>query len=233
MRLGAKRAAKIISTETMTAGVHVILTQLQIGIHTMSRQNAPGVKNGQISFLSILYVSPLFPTFPWVQTVKWGSDSSGIGGEQQASISECRRGAFTELPSLHLASPQSRLGRQLQLSAYWVWQHKYWLSAAIVSLHTIMEMQTGIHAQRHFSISLHFTLYLILPPALSLLSLCVRLTTEILSVAESLLLVFTVLSLCQSHPNASDACRACPLCAYACVVCTYVALCLCVQVCVL
>lgn len=78
----------------------------------------------------------------------------------------------------------------------------------------------------HHSLSL--TLYLILPPALSFqvntLPLCVRLTTEMLSVAESPLLVFTVLSLCQSHPNASDACRACPLCAYACIVCAYVVL---------
>lgn len=51
------------------------------------------------------------------------------------------------------------------------------------------------------------------------LPLCERLTAEMLSVAESPQLVFTVLSLCQSHPNASDACRACPLCAYACIVC--------------
>lgn len=174
--------------------------------------------------------------FPWVQTVKWWIDSSRVGGEQQASISEWRRGVFTELPSLHLASPQPRLGRQLQLSAYWVWQHKYWLSAAIVSLCTIMETLTGIHARRHSLMSLLLTLYFILPLAHSFqvntLPLCERLTTEMLSVAESLLLVFTVLSLCQSHPNASDACRACPLCAYACVVYTYVILCLCMCVCV-
>lgn len=42
---------------------------------------------------------------------------------------------------------------------------------------------------------------------------CLSLTTAMLSVEGSLLLIFTVLSLCQSHPNASDACKACPLCA--------------------
>lgn len=146
MLFGTKRAAKMIFTETMTAGAQFILTQLRISIHTMSWLNEPGVKNWQIPFLGILYVSPLFPTFPWVQTVKWWRYSSRMGGEQQASISKCRRGAFTELPSLHLASPQPRLGRLLQLSAYWVWQHKYWLSAAIVSLRTIIEMQTGRNA---------------------------------------------------------------------------------------
>lgn len=65
------------------------------------------------------------------------------------------------------------------------------------------------------------TLCLIVPPVryfpANALLLCVRLTAETLSVAESPLLVFTVLSLCQSHPNGSDACRACPLCAYACL----------------
>ncbi len=119
-------------------------------------------------FLSTAYFPLLFRTFPWVQTVKWWIDSSGIGREQQASISEWRRGVYTELPSLHLASPQPRLGRQLQLSAYWVWQHKYWLSATVVSLHTIMETKTGIHAHRHSLISLCCLLCISLLPLLSL-----------------------------------------------------------------
>lgn len=118
-------------------------------------------------FLSTEYSPPLLRMFPWVQIVKWWIDSSRVGGEQQAAISKWSRGVFTELPSLHLASPQLRLGRQLQLSAYWVWQRKYWLSAAIVSPRTIMETLTGIHASRHSLISLLLTLYFILRLALS------------------------------------------------------------------
>lgn len=159
------------------------------------------------TFLSAEYFPPLFQMFPWVQTVKWWIDSSRVGREQQAAISKWRRGVFTELPSLHLASPQLILGRQLQLSAYWVWQCKYWLSAAIVSLRTIMETLTGIHTTRHSLISVLLPLYFILPLAHSFqvntLPLCERLTSEMLSVAKSLLLVFTVLSMCQSYPNAS------------------------------
>lgn len=126
---------------------------LLIGIHTMFWPRQPGVKSWHISFHSIF--SPLFRTFRWVQTVKWWIDSCGIGGEQQASISEWRRGVFTELPSLHLASPQPRLGRQLQVSAYWVWQRENWLSAAIVSLRTIME-QAYMHTD---TCSSHFLAY--------------------------------------------------------------------------
>lgn len=116
----------------------------------------------------------------------------------------------------------ARLGRQLQLSAYWVWQHKHWPSAAIVPVHAIMETQTC--AQTPARLSVPHSSSSLRPP------LCVRLTTELLSVAESPLLVFTVLSLCQNRPNASAACGAGPLCAYACVVCAYVVLCLCVCV---
>lgn len=146
----------MISMETVTVDTHFTHRHLLIGIHTMSRLREPGVKSWHISFHSKF--SPLFPTFSWVQTVKLWIDSSGIGWEQQASISEWRRGVFTELPSLHLASPQPRLGRQLQLSAYWVWRHKYWPSAAIVSLCTIMETQTGIHTNRHSLITLSCSL---------------------------------------------------------------------------
>lgn len=136
----------------------------------------------------------------------------------------------------HYTWPLHRLGRQLQLSAYWVWQHKHWLSAAIVSSHHHGNANRHTCTQTLTYLSLLLTLYFILPPTLSFqvntLPLCVRLTTEMLSVAEGPLLVYTVLSLCQSHPNASDACRACPLCAYACVVCAYVVLCLCMRMCV-
>lgn len=145
---------------------------------------------------------------------------------QQGSISEWRRGVFTPLPSLHLASPQPRLGRQLQVSAYWVWQHENWPSAAIVSLRTTTEQaykHTDICSSPFFFLP---TPYPIVPPApafqANTLLGCVRLTTETLGVAESPLLVFTALSLCQSHPNASDACRACPLCVYACLAHAYV-----------
>lgn len=64
--------------------------------------------------LTYFFPQHIFSTFPdvsLVQTVKWWIDSGGIGGEQrQASISEWRRGVLTELPSLHLASPQPGLG---------------------------------------------------------------------------------------------------------------------------
>lgn len=90
-------------------------------------------------FLSTAYFLYFSWTTPWVKTVKWWIDSCGIGRVQQGSISEWRRGVFTPLPSLHLASPQPRLGRQLQVSAYWVWQRVNWPSAAIVSHRTITE----------------------------------------------------------------------------------------------
>lgn len=64
--------------------------------------------------LTYFFLQHIFSTFPdvsLVRTVKWWIDSGGIGGEQrQASISEWRRGVLTELPSLHLASPQPGLG---------------------------------------------------------------------------------------------------------------------------
>ncbi len=159
MLFGTKGAAEMISAETMTADTHFTLIHLLICIHTVVRPRQPGVKSWHVSFLSTF--SPRFPTFPRVRTVKWWIDSSGIGGEEQASISERRRGAFTEMSSIHLASLQPGLSRQLQLSAYWIWQHKYWPSAAIVSLLTIIETQTSVHAHRHSLL----TLYLILPLA--------------------------------------------------------------------
>ena len=191
----------------------ISLSHSLIGIRTMSGLRQPGVKSWHISFHSIF--SPLFRTYPWVWK-QWSSEmtESGKGGVQQASIRGWRRGVFTELPSLHLASPQPRLDRQLQFSAYWVWQHTYWPSAAIVSPASRKHKQTYMH--RDSCSSLFFCCIRHPSPfyQVKTVPLWVRLTTERLSAAHSL--VFTVLSLCQSPPNASDACRACPLCAYAC-----------------
>ena len=61
-------------------------------------------------FFSTAYFLQFFQTIPWVQTVKWWFDSSKVGGEQQASISERRRGVFTKLPSLHLALSPDEAG---------------------------------------------------------------------------------------------------------------------------
>lgn len=72
------------------------------------------VKSWHISFHSIF--SPLFQMLP-VQSKQWNGELTAVVNwrEQQVSISEWRRGVFTELSSLHLASPQPRLGRQLQV----------------------------------------------------------------------------------------------------------------------
>lgn len=226
---GAKGAVKMISAETMTADTHFTLIHLLIGIHTLSQLRQPGVKSWHVSFHSIF--PPLFPTFPWVQTVKWWIDSSGIGGSSKhplAMVERCIQWVVINTPGLSTARIKQAITVVclLDLAAQILA-----ISCHCLSHRSIMETQTGIHAHRHF-----LAPYLILPPALSFqantLPLCVRLTTETLSVAESLRLVLTVLSLCQSHPNASDACRACPLRAYACIVCAYVVLCLCMRMCV-
>lgn len=153
---------------------------------------------------------------------QWSSEFERTGEEQQASIRVWRRGLFTELPSLHLASPLPRLGRQLQFV------YLLGLAAQIlaISCHCLSshhnekkKNQTGIHALRNSHILLSCLLCTLLFLLLSFFQVntlpqCLSLTTAMLSVEGSLLLVFTVLSLCQSHPNASDACKACPLCAY-------------------
>lgn len=126
------------------------------------------------------------------------------------------------LPSLHLASPQPRLGRQLQFV------YLLGLAAQIlaISCHCLSShhnekkknRQAYMHSETRTSFSLAYSVHYSSSCSVffqvNTLPQCLSLTTAMLSVAGSLLLVFTVLSLCQSHPNASDACEACPLCAY-------------------
>lgn len=83
------------------------LVHLLIGIHTVFWLRQPGVKGWHISFHSIF--SALFLTARRVHMLKWWIDSCCIGGEQRTSISKWRRGAFTELPLLHLAFPQPQI----------------------------------------------------------------------------------------------------------------------------
>lgn len=167
-------------------------------------------------------LNPLCYSEHFLGLKQWSSEFERTGEEQQASIRVWRRGLFTELPSLHLASPLPRLGRQLQFV--------YLLGLATqilaISCHCLSshhnekkKKQTGIHALRNSHILLSCLLCTLLFLLLSFFQVntlpqCLSLTTAMLSVEGSLLLVFTVLSLCQSHPNASDACKACPLCAY-------------------
>lgn len=59
-------------------------------------------------------LNPLCYSEHFLGLKQWSSEFERTGEEQQASIRVWRRGLFTELPSLHLASPLPRLGRQLQ-----------------------------------------------------------------------------------------------------------------------
>lgn len=160
-------------------------------------------------------LNPLCYSEHFLGLKQWSSEFERTGEEQQASIRVWRRGLFTELPSLHLASPLPRLGRQLQF-VYLLGLAGYQLP---LSLLTPQWKKKNRQALRNSHILLSCLLCTLLFLLLSFFQVntlpqCLSLTTAILSVEGSLLLVFTVLSLCQSHPNASDACKACPLCAY-------------------
>lgn len=98
------------------------------------------------------------------------SEFERTGEEQQASIRVWRRGLFTVLPSLHLASPLPRLGRQLQFV------YLLGLAAQILAIschclsshHDGKKQKTDRHTctQKLAHPSLLLTLYITLPLAL-------------------------------------------------------------------
>lgn len=105
--------------------------------------------------------------------LKWWIDSNKTGGEQQASISVWRRGVFTELPSLHLASPLLQI-RQTITVACLLGLAVQILVAAIVSDSTpSWKHKTGIHACGHLLISLSYLFGISFSSSSLLLCLCV------------------------------------------------------------
>lgn len=114
-------------------------------------------------------LNPLCYSEHFLGLKQWSSEFERTGEEQQASIRVWRRGLFTELPSLHLASPLPRLGRQLQfVYLLGLATQIPAISCHCLSSHHNEKKKTDRHTrtQKLAHPSLLLTLYITLPLAL-------------------------------------------------------------------